>query len=222
VVLRFTRCRVIRSGGTDRHSTVDTLYVMSNYRYRGGAVLLMASLVLAACATGGQPSVSTPLAAGGTIASPAPNQPPPARFGVPFRNGSFEVTVTRVETGVRQLDISDAAKSGGHQPWTPANGQYVVVYLTARNVSDVPAACSTSDSGLVDEAGRTYISAALVGGTPPLGQGLGSNNLQPGASGSGFVAFDVPTSAGAPATLVLRTKVYGTSASPPTTVNLRH
>jgi hypothetical protein len=202
---------------------VDTLYVMSRCRYRAGTAPLVASLVLAACTPGGTPSASTQPAGRGrtTAASPNPSAPT-AKLGVPFRSRYFEVTVTRVETGVRQLDISDAAKSGGHQPWTPANGQYVVVYLTARNVSDVPAACSTSDSGLVDEAGRTYISAALVGGTPPLGQGLGSNNLQPGASGSGFVAFDVPTSAGAPATLVLRTKVYGTSASPPTTVNLRH
>jgi hypothetical protein len=175
----------------------------------------MASLALAACATGENPSVSTPPAAGDTVDSlPSPRSQAP-KLGVPFRDGSFEVTVTRVETAVRQLDIDDAAKSRGEKPWRPANGQYVLVYLTAKNVANAPANCSISDSALVDDAGRTYSSALLVGGAPPVGQGLGSDNLQPGASGNGFIVFDVPTSAGAPVTLMLQTLAHGQSFNPP-------
>jgi hypothetical protein len=195
---------------------------MSIHRYRAGAALLMASLALAACATGENPSVSTRSAAGRTVVSPPSSPPvPTAKLGVPFRNSNFEVTATRVETGVRQLDIDDAAKSRGLTPWTPANGQYVLVHLTVRNVGSVPASYSTIEAGLVDDAGRTYVSAILVGGAPPVGQGLGSVNLQPGATVTGFIAFDVPTSAGAPVTLMAQPRPIGTVMDPPTTVDLR-
>ena len=83
---------------------------MSTYRCRAGAVLLLAPLVLAACAAGDKPSAPAPLDAGGTVVAPSQAA---AKLGVPFRNGSFEVTVTKVETGVRQLNISDAARSSG-------------------------------------------------------------------------------------------------------------
>jgi hypothetical protein len=192
---------------------------MSRYRSLAGAALLAASLVLAACATGDQPSASTGDDA--TVSSSPGPSLQPARFGVPFRTGSFEVTVTRVETGVRELDISDAAKSRGLQPWTPTNGQYVVVYLTVKNLGNVETGCATSDSGIIDDAGRTYGSVVLMGGAPPVGQGLGGDNLQPGASANGFVVFDVPASVGRPAMLLLRTKVYGTTNTPPAMVNLR-
>jgi hypothetical protein len=200
-----------------------TLYIMSRYRYGAGLALLVAPLVLAACATGGEPSDSTPPAAGDSLVSPLPNPgSKTAQLGLPFRDGSFEVTVTRVETGVRELDVDDAAKSRGRRPWRPTNGQYVVVYLTARNVGNAPAFCSTTDSSLVDDAGRTYPAALLVDGAPPVGQGLSVGNLQPGASASGFITFDVPTSAGAPATLMLQTLAHGQSISlPPTMVTLR-
>jgi hypothetical protein len=196
---------------------------MSTYRYRASAALLMAPLVLAACTMGQKPSASTPPAVGDPVVSPVPSPSlEVAKLGVPFRNGSFEVTVTKVETGVRQLGIGDVAKSGGLKPWTPKNGQYVVVHLTARNLGDAPAYCSTSDSALVDDAGRSYNSMELLSGAPPVGQGLGGDDLQPGISGSGFIVFDVPTSAGTPATLVLQTRAHGPTINPPpSVVNLR-
>jgi hypothetical protein len=195
----------------------STLYVMSTYRYRASAALLLAPLLLAACAMGEKPSASTQPDAGDTVVSPASVET--AKLGVPFRNGSFEVTVTRVETGVRQLDISDAAKSSGVKPWTPKNGRYVVVHLTARNIGNIATYCSTNDSTLVDDAGTAYGVAVLVG-APPVGQGLGGDT-QPGMTGSGFLVFDVPTSAGTPATLVLNTKQHRATINPaPTVVNL--
>jgi hypothetical protein len=194
---------------------------MSTCRYRGGAVLLIAPLVLAACNMGENPSASTGPGAGDTVASAVPSPASQVgKLGVPVRNGSFEVTVTKVETGVRQLDITDVAKASGHKPWRPVNGQYVVVHLSAKNVGSTPMLCSTSNSLLVDDDDRSYGSTALLGGASPVGQGLGAD-LQPGTSGSGFIVFDVPASAGTPATLVLKTRVYATGAEAPTVVNLR-
>jgi hypothetical protein len=194
---------------------------MSTYRYRAGAALLLAPLLLAACAMGEKPSASTQPDAGDPVVSPLPSpSSETAKLGVPVRNGSFEVTVTKVETGVRQLDISDTAKSGGLKPWKPQNGQYVVVHLTARNIGNIATYCSTNNSTLVDDAGRNYSSTGLLGGAPPVGQGLGGDT-QPGMTGSGFLVFDVPTSVGTPATLVLNTKLHrATINSPPTVVNL--
>jgi hypothetical protein len=201
---------------------VDTLYVMSTCRYRAVAAPLVASLVLAACTPGGTPSASTQPAGRGrtTAASPSPSAPA-AKLGVPFRSRYFEVTATRVETGVRQLDIADDAKARGLKPWTPQNGQYILVHLTVKNLGNAPASYSTTRAGLVDDAGRTYISAILVGGAPPVGQGLGDTNVQPGASATGFLVFDVPTSAGTPTTLVAQPGLIGAVMDTPKTVSLR-
>jgi hypothetical protein len=192
---------------------------MPTFRYRAGAVLLVACLVLAACATGGEPSAST---TDDTIVSSSPSPgSQTAKLGVPFRTSHFEVTVTKVETGIRKLDVSDAAKSRGLQPWTPANGQYVLVHLTVKNLGNAPASYSTSEAGLVDDAGRTYISVVQLTGAPPVDQGLGIDDVQPGASASGFIMFDVPTSAGIPVTLVTQPRPIGTVIDPSTAVNLR-
>jgi hypothetical protein len=212
---------LIRSGGTDCRAMMVTIYVMARYRYRVGAALLVAPPVLAACATREQPSVSTPRAADDAVVSPSPG-PQIARLGAPFRYGSFEVTVTKVETGVRQLDIAADAKARGLRPWTPKNGQYVLVDLTARNTGNVPTFFSTTKSVLVDEAGATYDSVTLVGGPSPVGQGLGGDNLRPGTSGSGFIVFDVPTSAATPVTLVVYAQIGDRTSAPlPATVRLR-
>jgi hypothetical protein len=193
---------------------------MPTYRCRAGAALLLAPLVLAACA-GEAPSDPAPLDAGGAVVAPSPAPPQAARLGVPFRNGSFEVTVTKVETGVRQLNISDAARSSGFKPWTPKSGQFVVVYLTAKNVDTVPTTCTTHNNGLVDGTGASYSSVVLEGGAPPVGQGLGVGDQPPGGIASGYVAFDVPASAGKPVTLLLQTKAYGSTTNAPTVVDLR-
>jgi Domain of unknown function (DUF4352) len=201
---------------------VDTLYVMSTQRYRAGAALLMAPLMLAGCAMGEKPSVSTRPGADGAVVSPSSSPPlQTAKLGVPFQDSNFEVTVTKVETGVRQLDITDDAKSHGLKPWRSTNGQYVIVHLTARNVGNVPTFFSTSDSGLVDDAGKTYNSVILAPGTPLLGQSLGDDDVQPHASASGFIVFDMPNSAGTPTMLLLQPKKRGTWISQPATVNLR-
>jgi hypothetical protein len=191
---------------------------MSTYLYRAGAVLLLAPLVLAACAAGDKPSAPAPLDAGGTVVAPSQAA---AKLGVPFRNGSFEVTVTKVETGVRQLNISDAARSSGFKPWTPKSGQFVVVYLTAKNVDTAPTTCTTHNNRIVDDTGASYSSVVLEGGAPPVGQGLGVGDQPPGGIASGYVAFDVPASAAKPVTLLLQTKAYGTTTNAPTVVNLR-
>jgi hypothetical protein len=58
-------------------------------------------------------------------------------------------------------------------------------------------------------------------GAPPVGQGLGSRDVQPGATVSGFIVFDVPLSAGTPVTFLAPPRPMGTLIEPPTTVNLR-
>jgi hypothetical protein len=105
-----------------------------------------------------------------------------ARAGHAFVNDSFRITVTKVVLHRSRIDVRS-----GH-PYRPKNGQFVIVYVTAKNVGKQPAMMSATASQLIDSHGRAYDAGVYLGAA---GQGL-DHNQQPGTSASGWIAFDVP------------------------------
>ena len=157
------------------------------YRY---SPILIAALALAAC--GGSSTVGSsmtePTSPAATSSMTEPTTPV-VKLGQPFRNGNVEITVTKVVFGVKLLDVDAKTKAEGITGFTPDNGQFVVVYATAKNVGHAPATFSIDSSTITDVNGDTYtISAAYLG--PLVGQGFGDRQ-QPGVTKSGWLAFDV-------------------------------
>lgn len=113
--------------------------------------------------------------------------------GDAVRDGKFEFTVTKVETGVESVGDEFLSQE--------AQGQYVLVHMTVENIGDEAQMFDGSNQELTDTEGRTHQSdgsAAIY---------LGDANsfltdINPGNSVEGTVVFDIPADA-TPASLAL-------------------
>ncbi|ARU51094.1 hypothetical protein CBR64_05905 [Cellulosimicrobium cellulans] len=131
-------------------------------------------------------------------AEPAPEAPAAVGIGVPVRDGKFEFTVTSVEPGVPSV--------GDQYLSQEAQGQYVLVRMTVKNIGDEAQMFTGGNQQLTDTEGRTHESdttAAIY---------LGDANsfltdINPGNAVEGVVVFDIPADA-VPATLSLHDSMF--------------
>ena len=118
--------------------------------------------------------------------------------GDAVRDGKFEFTVTKVETGVESVGDEFLSQE--------AQGQYVLVHMTVENIGDQAQMFDGSNQELTDTEGRTHQSdgsAAIY---------LGDANsfltdINPGNSVEGTVVFDIPADA-TPASLALHDSFF--------------
>jgi hypothetical protein len=106
-------------------------------------------------------------------------------IGRPVRDGKFEFTVIGVKT---------AKQVGNDFMNKKAQGQFLLVSMTVRNIGDKAQMFDSSSQKLFDAAGREYAadSAAAV----YLGDANSFlNTINPGNSVKGIVVFDIPTGA---------------------------
>jgi hypothetical protein len=186
-------------------------------RHRAVTVALLLPHALAGCSSGATPNHPSPPTAAAVVASSSPS----AKVGFPFRNGSFRVIVSKVTTNVQKLAITNEGDGAGIKPPTPQNGQFVVVSIVVKNVGNAPAACSAMNSRLVDSAGKTYTSSDLFIGFNLIGDQLQTgSDMQPDATRSGLLIFDVPSSLTTPTTLIVQTDAYVATTNAPTAVSL--
>lgn len=160
------------------------------------AALMIAS-ALSACGEGNAPPPGASATAAATPSSEAESPEmglAQAVPGQPFRNGSFEITVTKVSLGVKLIDVDADAKSGGVKGYKLEIGQFIMVYLTAKNVGDEPATMSTTDSTLTDARGKSFEAGGPYLYADEASQGLGDDRQQPDTTRKGWIAFDVPLS----------------------------
>jgi hypothetical protein len=120
-------------------------------------------------------------------AAPTPNVPAPTRsagIGDEVQDGSFAFTVTNVETGVHALGDSFLR--------TEAQGSYVLVHVTVRNIGTESAMFTGSNQTLLDAQGREFEadSGAALMNVPDSESFL--TDINPGNSVDGVVVFDVP------------------------------
>jgi hypothetical protein len=104
--------------------------------------------------------------------------------GQKFRNGSFEVTVTEVVTGVTKY-----GKGLGIAPATSRNGQLIAVHMKAKNVGMEPARFGSDAHRMVDTRERRF------GPTQVRGFDYHAE-LNPDQTTQGVVIFDVASDVG--------------------------
>lgn len=111
-----------------------------------------------------------------------------AHVGTPARDGSFEFVVKKVHCGVSRIGSTDLGKT--------AQGQYCVVTMTVRNIKSDPQTFDSSNQYAYDRAGHRL--GADTEGDLYLENGNSAflNDINPGNTATGDIAFDIPKTAG--------------------------
>ncbi|GAB2469294.1 hypothetical protein GCM10027265_17980 [Jatrophihabitans fulvus] len=169
------------------------------------------------------PTSGTPTS-GGAACGPLGAIGTPRKLGQPFENGGFRVTVHRFASA---KTLSGSGDATGTIPDARAeNGKFVVVFMTIENVSPAPVSY-TGDNELFDECARRYReSSEDQRDDDPADGGVSivryDDDLQPGESRTGYIAFDVPATV-KPAFVFVqaRSAGYDHQASDLTPVELR-
>ncbi|MGC4934245.1 DUF4352 domain-containing protein [Gordonia sp. DT30] len=168
-----------------------------------GAVVVLIVIIAVATSTGGSdssaPSGSAP---DGAPAAPRNNGggEQTAGLNTPVRDGKFEFVVTGVEKGLASV---------GDNPYLTeqAQGQFVVVTMTVKNISDKAYGFTPSDQKLLDGQKRefepsTSAQIALGGSDIPVW-----DNINPGNTVTAKVVFDMPKDA-VPAAIELHDSMF--------------
>ena len=154
-----------------------------------GAIVVL--IIIIAFATSGGSDDSVPSGSQNGAAQNAPangGEEQAAGLNTPVRDGKFEFVVTGVEKGLASV---------GDNPYftEQAQGQFVVVTMTVKNISDKAYGFSPSDQKLLDAQGRefepsTSAQIALGGSDIPVW-----DNINPGNTVTAKVVFDMPKDA---------------------------
>jgi archaellum component FlaG (FlaF/FlaG flagellin family) len=144
------------------------------------AVALTAGLALTGCSAGG-----TAAAGGGTASAPASAAAPKgAGLNTPVKVGSFEFTVTASK---------DAGTTVGPSPLTKtAQGTFIEVDLTIKNVGNSSVTFLSNYVKLVDGTGKTYDADPTATLYASPNQSAWVAAINPGNTLTGPVLFDVP------------------------------
>ncbi|MGC5010722.1 DUF4352 domain-containing protein [Streptosporangium sp. DT93] len=111
------------------------------------------------------------------------SEPKRAGPGDTVRDGKFSFKVTRVEKGVKRV--------GDRYLGSDAQGQYILVHVTVRNIGDESQLFVDSAQKLIDARGRQYDtdSGAALG---LKNSNAFLNTINPGNTVNGILLFDVP------------------------------
>ncbi|MFM1724536.1 DUF4352 domain-containing protein [Rhodococcus sp. PAM 2766] len=157
----------------------------------GVAVIAIIAIV---AATGGSDGPTQEAREAGAVV----DQPSDARIGTPVRDGKFEFVVHGVEAGVPTVGTNEYLTE-------KAQGQFVLVRMTVRNIGDREQSFTTSAQKLVDAQGRQYSVDDMA--TITLDQGVSFEQINPGNSLDATIVFDVPSGV-VPAVLEVHDSVF--------------
>lgn len=134
----------------------------------------------------GAPAAAEAPAEEGAAPAEAPAEEAAAGLNTPVTDGDIEFTVTGVETGVSEVGESGFGET--------AQGQYVLISVTATNVGTEPVFLTDSDQKVFDEQGREF--------SPDSGAAIYVDEanmwfeeINPGNTLEGVLIYDMPTDA---------------------------
>lgn len=114
--------------------------------------------------------------------APAPTKAIP-RIGTAARDGDFEFTVTKVKDGLDHIGSAHMNKK--------AQGQYVEVYVTVRNIGKEARTFAASSQYAYDTEGRKFdtdsAAALYVSDSNSF-----LDDINPGNTSKGVIVFDIP------------------------------
>lgn len=152
----------------------------------------------AAAAQADAPKADAPKADAPKADAPKPDAPKGAKIGQAVRDGKFEFTVTKVETG--------ATKIGDQYLNQKAQGQFVLVHVTVKNIGDEAQLLADSAQKVRDAKGREF-SADTTAAIYLKDNDVFLNEINPGNSVKGILVFDMPKDA-RPATIELHDSAF--------------
>jgi hypothetical protein len=130
--------------------------------------------------TGGdEPAAEEPAAE-----EPVAEEPAPAGIGTPVTDAGFEFVVTGVEPGV--------ARVGGDLLGQDAQGQFVLVHLTATNVGTEAAYIYTDPQKATDAQGREFTSDITATAYAATDMTVLSSQVNPGNQAALTLVYDIP------------------------------
>ncbi|MEV5414200.1 DUF4352 domain-containing protein [Thermopolyspora sp. NPDC052614] len=116
--------------------------------------------------------------------SEKPRKPAPPGIGDVVRDGKFAFKVTRVRKGLTEV--------GEGFTTSTAQGQYVLIYLTVKNIGDEAQLFDGTSQKLIDAKGRQFDTATGTAAVSLPGSNAFLNNINPGNTVKGILLFDVP------------------------------
>jgi hypothetical protein len=169
----------------------------------GLAICILYAAIFSAAISSAPSSASRPTTA---YTAPAPNISAPAAsagIGTEVQDGSLAFTVTDVKTGVRVLGDSFLR--------TEAQGMYVLVHVTVRNIGSESQTFMGANQTLLDAQGREFTadsSAALM--NVPNSESF-FTPINPGNTVEGVLVFDMPEGL-SPAAIELHESMFSSGA----------
>jgi hypothetical protein len=175
-------------------------------------------LIIIGVAVGGGGSKNTPSAvtspsASSKAAAPAKaaTAPKAAGVGTAVRDGKFQFTITSVSQTKTAGDTTDGLGD-------TAQGEYTILHVTVTNIGSEPQTLDDSSQYVYDASGRKY--DASTDADLDLNSSNGAdrvflNDINPGNSVKGQIAFDMPTG-----TKAVKAELHDSAFSGGVTVNL--
>jgi len=108
-----------------------------------------------------------------------------AGIGTPVRDGKFEFTVTAVDPGKSTIGTGSISKT--------AQGQFVLVHVTVRNIGNQQQSFDQSSQKMIDQQGRQLSPDTTAGVYVDPNNFLAQIN--PGNSVEGLLVYDIPKDA---------------------------
>ncbi|XVQ89158.1 DUF4352 domain-containing protein [Microbispora siamensis] len=105
-------------------------------------------------------------------------------LGDVVKDGKFAFKVSKVEKGLSQV--------GEGFTVSKAQGQYVLIHLTVKNIGDEAQMFSDSAQKLIDTKGRTFDADSGAAALGLKDSNAFLNNINPGNAVNGILLFDVP------------------------------
>ena len=174
-------------------------------------------LIIIGVAVGGGGSKNTPTAASspaGSAKAAAPAKaaaaPKTASVGTAVRDGKFQFTITSVSQAKTARDTDGLGDT--------AQGEYTILHVTVTNIGSEPQTLDDSSQYVYDASGRKY--EASTDADIDLNSSTGAdsvflNDINPGNTVKGQIAFDMPTG-----TKAVKAELHDSAFSGGVTVNL--
>lgn len=145
------------------------------------AALVIAGAVLGGGGTSGNSDDAT--ATGTSAPSAKQGEPKSPGIGDVVKDGKFSFKITKVDKGLSQVGEGFNASK--------AQGQYILVHVTVRNIGDEAQLFDGSSQKLIDDKGRKYDADTGAAVLSLEDSNAFLKNINPGNSVSGILLFDV-------------------------------
>ncbi|WP_169945285.1 DUF4352 domain-containing protein [Microbispora sp. H11081] len=151
-----------------------------------GAAVLMGLIILGTVLKGGgqDTRVSLTEKPEHTTQTAKPRKPQAPGLGDVVKDGKFAFKVTKIEKGLSQV--------GEGFTVSKAQGQYVLIHLTVKNIGDEAQMFSDSAQKLIDARDRTFDADSGAAALGLKNSNAFLNTINPGNAVNGILLFDVP------------------------------